>query len=229
MQAVRKEYQGHYYHVATTGNLILGFTETGFPVELFPQLFSGAGVKTLKQVHGSTIILSSQIDPDSQGDGIILDEPDTLAIIKTADCAPLFFWDKTFSTGGVIHIGWRGFLKGIQHNLIDILEKKGFRGEQMRFYIGPAIEGSCYQVGQDLYKKFINHSHRPHIFTPSISGKFFLDLPLAISMDLMDRGVGEQQITSCHICTSCQSGYFPSYRKKGKTGERILNFITFLK
>ena len=224
MQVERKEHHGYYYHVATSGRVILGFTETGFPIELFPQLFPGVGVKSLKQVHGNTILLSSQIRPDSQGDGIILDETDTLAIIKTADCVPLFFWDEAFSTGGIIHIGWQGLYQAIEKNLIIALGLKKVSLKSIRFFLGPAIEQRCYEVDQARFNSFKEKSYQNKIFKSSGRGKFQMDIPGGIIHSLGEQGISKRRASRSNLCTYCDRA-FPSFRRDRQTGQRIYNFI----
>ncbi len=226
MQIERKELEGYYYHIAREENIAWGFTEKDFPIELLFQLFPGTQLKFFKQIHSDIIIKSSEIMPDSQGDGIIVDEENTLAIIKTADCVPLFFWEPGCSFAGILHIGWRGFHKGIQNSLFQHIKEMGVTQKNMRFVMGPAIEGSCYEVGEDLYEKFARHTHRDQVFASLANGKYHLNLAKGIFLSLQAQGIKKNNIINIDICTRCNWRQFPSYRKNGKTGKRIINFLT---
>ena len=169
----------------------------------------------------------------TRGDGIFLDEMNTMAVIKTADCTPLFFWDDDYSTGGVIHIGWQGLLKGIETNLMTLLEKRHIYPGKLHFTMGPAIESKCYEVDPDLYEKFAPRWYRDMIFSPhgEKPGKYLLDIKKGISLSLQKSGVPMDRITDVEICTFCEAEQFPSYRqdkRNGFTGEncgRIYNFL----
>lgn len=45
--------------------------------------------------------------------------------IKTADCAPIVFWDK--DKYGVIHCGWRGLVDGVLENMLEVVDKSSLQ------------------------------------------------------------------------------------------------------
>ena len=92
MKLQRKKFNGNFINVYETPRIILGFTEIHFSFTDLSRLFGPYKLIELKQVHSDIIHVSSQIEPGSKGDGIILDQKETMAVIKTADCTPLFFW-----------------------------------------------------------------------------------------------------------------------------------------
>jgi YfiH family protein len=168
----RKQVNGHFLNYYEDNHIILGFTEKDFRPEDLANHFNIYRLTELKQIHSEIIHLSSQIEtmkvpeeePKINGDGIILDAKKTMAVIKTADCTPLFFRDTHYTTGGVVHIGWQGLLKGIEEEMIRLLEKRSVSPQDLHIFLGPAIESDCYEVGQDLYDKFEKKEYRDKIF-----------------------------------------------------------------
>ncbi|MCP5101920.1 MAG: polyphenol oxidase family protein [bacterium] len=237
---IRKSVNNHFFNYYENEAIIFGFTEWGFILEDLP---TALGTKCrrlveLEQVHSDIIRFSSEIEPGvegMEGDGIILDERGTIAVIKTADCTPLFFWDTGHSIGGVIHIGWQGLLKGIEKKLTELLIKKGHGLENFHFYMGPAIEKTCYEVGPDLFEKFATKTYRDTIFSPvplhppQRENKYWMDVREGIGLSLQETGTAKDRITKSGLCTFCEAERFPSYRREKGTGTRIFNFLLMKK
>ena len=157
-----------------------------------------------------------------EADGLILERPGVVAVVQTADCLPLFFFDDERRCGGVVHVGWRGLLQGIEEKLVERLGG-GLAG--FSFYLGPAIERSCYEVGEELPELFAKKPYAKDIFALVNHGKYAMDLKAGVKLSLAARGVAADRIQDCGLCTFCSGGRFPSYRRDGKTGRRIFNFL----
>ncbi|NIM11247.1 MAG: hypothetical protein GTO45_04580 [Candidatus Aminicenantes bacterium] len=236
-ESVINVYENHW--------MILGFTEIDFLMEDLAQMFhiSPSRLIELKQVHSDTIWFSSQLATgvervQTEGDGIILDQRGRMAIIKTADCTPLFFWDQHYSSGGVIHIGWQGLLKGIEKKLVKLLDEKSpeFNLQQMVVFLGPSIEAKCYEVGLDLRENFSGKTYRDDIFyiyksisndnqTDHTSHQMVMDVKKGIRLSLIESGIPEDHIIVSPLCTFCQSNRFPSHRRHPESDQRIYNFL----
>lgn len=225
----RKSVNGCFLNYFENKRIVFGFTETGFTLEALSGVFPGYRLKELKQVHSDIVRLSSRVpsvrapyeEPVMEGDGIILDETGTLAVIKTADCTPLFFRDSDYTVGGVVHVGWQGLYKGIEKKLTALLEKRSVPPGRLHVYLGPAIEKTCYEVGPDLYEKFSLKGYGKRIFskknglmeTGRETGKYWMDVREGISLSLEEMGVPVQRITKSRLCTFCETDRFPSYRR----------------
>ena len=241
----RKKFNGDFVNIYETAQTIMGFTENHFSFQNLSRLFSPYRLVELKQIHSDIIRVSSEIEPGSEGDGIILDQKDTMAVIKTADCTPLFFWyyrDNDCSIGGVLHIGWRGLHKGIEKKLLVLLAEKfpDIDIQQLNIFLGPAIEKDCYEVGNDLYEMFSDKTYREDIFYPFYPDtsairtprkdeayicKYLLDVKKGIRLSLIESGIPDHRVTESSLCTFCESDRFPSYRRCPVPGDRIYNFL----
>jgi len=221
-----------FYHLYETPTLAMGYTELHFPMSLFKHIFPGSTLRELEQIHSAAIFPSHLIETGDQGDGIIVHRPGELAIIETADCTPLFFWSDKFPMGGVVHVGWQGLLLGIENKLVALLKENDphIPLDSFFFYLGPAIEKKCYEVGTELLEKFSAKSFASQIFAPhpQKKGKYLMDISSGIRLSLKENGIDNNRIEESPYCTYCESAHFPSYRRAPGTGLRINNFF-FLK
>ena len=112
--------------------VLLGFSEIGVHFEDTVRFLGNHPAIQLKQTHSADIWPAADISPKTSGDGIILTQRQQIAVIKTADCVPLFFWDPAQTLAGVIHIGWRGLALGIDKHLVDTLRNKELDFNRLR-------------------------------------------------------------------------------------------------
>ena len=222
MELIREEFKGSGFYFTENKKLIFGYTETDTTIEIIEEFFNIRKTVQLDQVHGNKIYFSDAITDYPDGDGIILNETGVLAVIRTADCVPLFFWEDSGRYAGVIHIGWRGLYSKIEINLLKILKGTGIAVENISFYTGPAIEGKCYTVQQDLVEKFSDFAFKENIFKNTKEG-YAMDVIRGIELSLIKEGVPKQNIKHSGICTFCNKN-FPSYRR-GDREKRIFNFL----
>jgi len=214
------------------GNLIYGHTlgagdQDSLPGELSRCLRirkDRLGSYWLSQEHTCRVVESGSRDPGNTADGFILDTPGMIGIIRTADCTPLFFWDDRGDTAGLVHVGWRGLAGGILTNLRQLLEKRNVDFNQLNIWMGPAIEGACYPVGEELPAIFPGPSREFWGFSRLSGANLTLDVRKGIKNFLRDAGIPESRIVNSRVCTFCE-GKLPSYRRDGPDCGRILNFI----
>lgn len=224
-------FEGFSLQAHEDARLIFGFTHSHFAAATLQRFFQPLPLVFLKQVHSSRIIQASGRQSPSgrrkrqqleEADGILLTTPGTVAVIQTADCVPLFFYADDCSAGGVIHVGWRGLQAGIEEKLVARL---GAESDQFNFYLGPGIEKKCYEVGEELPPLFRGKAYGERIFVPLASGKYSLDIKAGLAFSLQAAGIAAGRIRDSGLCTFCSHGRFPSYRRDGKTGKRIFNFL----
>jgi len=248
----RKAFNGHYTNEFRSHGVVFGFTELNFLFEELGEMYLPYKPLMLKQVHSDIIFFTSEVaaggEVEVEGDGLILDEPDKIAVIETADCTPMFFWypgDKPV-IGGVIHVGWRGLWQDIEKKtLLRLKEKIGeINLSDFHVFLGPAIEGDCYEVKEDVWENFKEKSYRDKILIPfqkdmknTIDNsknrdnheKYWkLDVKKGVRYSLQEIGVPGENIGETSLCTFCEAGRFPSYRRAKGTGQRIHNYLFFL-
>jgi YfiH family protein len=214
--------QGHLVSIFENDRLAFGFSNGDFPAMALKLFFPALPLLLLKQVHSDRIVTAGDWGAGTEDDGLLLDQRGKLAVIQTADCLPLFFYNDDSSCGGVIHIGWRGLQQGIEGKLAELLKKTI---GSFSFFLGPAIAHNCYEVGEELVDLFAKKPYAKDIFSKKSRGKYSMDLKAGITLSLQNLGIAAARIQDSGLCTFCSGGRFPSYRRDGKTGKRIFNFL----
>ncbi len=178
--------------------------------------FKGSDVQwdntaSMHQTHSSKI-LHVERSGVYEADGLYTGSRVPL-LIKVADCVPVFFWNN--ETIGVVHAGWRGVFLGIIGNLIKTIGK-GY------YILGPSICGECYEVGEELYNKFIGKfPFLKGYFKYKRDNKFLMDLRGSVRFLLDRAGFIEESFPE--FCTF-HSDLFYSYRK-GDEHKRNIGII----
>lgn len=158
-------------------------------------------------------------------DGLITNDPAVVLMIFSADCVPLFFYDKRNHAIGASHSGWRGTVKKMGKVTIERMhEEFGTVPEDVLAVIGPSICQKCYEVGRDVIREFeksFDECDWKDIFYRKEGGeeKYQLDLWRANEMVLRQAGVPESQIEGSGFCTCCHPEILFSHRAShGKRG-----------
>jgi YfiH family protein len=182
----------------------------------------------MRQVHGDRIHVIDGDGPLPEGlpecDGLITDRPWTALGIRTADCVPLFFVDRTRRVIGAAHAGWRGTALGIAARMVaTFAERFSSRPEDILAVSGPAIGPCCYQVDTPVFDAFSALPGADLFLRPCPGkGRWMLDLALANRLQIRDAGVPVENICVTGLCTACRQDLFFSHRAAGsRTGRQI--------
>ena len=179
------------------------------------------------QVHGNKILVVEKRFPrhGHRADGLFTRESNVFLGILTADCLPVFFWDRASSAIGIAHAGWRGIVKGIATKMALQFRSSGIPPRSLRVVIGPAIQKCHFEIWPRTrhkgLKPFIK-GHRSLLKRKKLliekGGKVFLDLPGIVREELIRAGVPASRIRSTGECTFHLSCRFFSYRRKTMGG-----------
>lgn len=133
-----------------------------FTTKLSPKtLFSNLSPVTAQQIHSKNIYLATQKDKGKEikaVDGLLTFSPNTPLLIRTADCLPIYIFEKKKKLIGLIHAGRKGLENGIIENLIDKLNSIETNLNDLELFIGPHICSKCYfmDLEKELEKKLKN-------------------------------------------------------------------------
>jgi YfiH family protein len=163
--------------------------------------------------------------PDT--DALITREPGIILSIFTADCLPIFFYDKETPAIGLAHAGWRGSIHGIAAGTLEeMISVFHTNPAQCLVTIGPAIGKECFIVNEDVARQFAadipecvfydNSNHR-------------VDLNGFNRGLLIKMGVPASQIIDSGLCTCCLRDDFYSYRAENQTAGRLMSIISLRK
>lgn len=175
-------------------------------------------LQLMRQIHGEGICEINEINPNRpEADALVTNKKNIILGIRTADCVPILVFDPINSAIAAIHSGWKSAAKGLPPKVIGKLkELYGTDPENCRVVIGPAIGPCCYEVGSEVIEKFP---------LDCIVGNKFLNLPLAVTMQLSEAGIPEDQIFLVNRCTCCSKDSFFSHRRDNGDSRRHLSFI----
>ncbi len=170
----------------------------------------------LAQVHGARVIetrvragTTAPVCADAATTAI----PGVVLAVLTADCLPVFFADRNGCRVSVAHAGWRGLAQGV---LEATLEAMGCDPSELVAWIGPGIEGDCYETGPGVRETFPRAEDRAFFLPSDRPERFRVDLAALARARLEQRGV--RWIGHCPFGTFRHPELFYSYRREGMTG-----------
>lgn len=204
----------------------LGFFSGASPeariTEHWEALRSHAGLSSIvhaRQVHGSDVLVHASaphgLTLTDSCDGHVSRIADMLLAVTVADCVPVFVVDPSKRVIGALHAGWRGAVAGILERGVGALgAEAGSRPNDLLVHLGPAICGSCYEVG-------------PEVFTAlgqtAPGGPAPIDLRRILAERAVAAGVSPESVSISGHCTRCTEVGFFSHR--GGDRERQVGFL----
>jgi YfiH family protein len=172
---------------------------------------AGWPVAWLQQVHGDRVRQVSVPGLQGEGDALVTEEHGVLLAIRTADCLPILVAGDGIVAA--IHAGWRGLGAGIVEATLRVLENRG----PLVAVVGPAICGTCYEVGKEVVDVLAGRAAR-EVF---VTRERHVDLG-ALAVHILERaGVGTERIA---VCTRCGVGLH-SHRRDGEAAGRQAGFV----
>ena len=158
-------------------------------------------------------------------DGLITNVKCAILAITFADCTPLFFYDPIKNVIGNIHSGWPGTTKKIGAKAVDMLvNKMGCNPKNILCFIGPHIRKECFLVNDDVKEIFEktftdickNYNVIEETNLHNEKGKQYrIDTTLINKIMLKEKGILEENIFDCNLCTVCNKDMFHSRRAEG--------------
>jgi YfiH family protein len=120
---------------------------------------------TLDQIHSAIVrVVDARLPPRREpdgavqltGDAVITNRPGLLLAVQAADCLPILLVDPVRRVVANVHAGWRGTLARIAEKTIGRMRMRfGAEPSQMLAAIGPGIQECCYEVGREMYERYL--------------------------------------------------------------------------
>jgi polyphenol oxidase len=208
------------------------------PVDLATALRPGAPVYRTHQVHGNRVFGVAELAPIdaeagrdglSQGDGSVTIVAGQSVWACSADCTPALIADRGTGQVAAVHAGWRGTSLRIVPVAIERLLAQGSRLEDLVVAMGPAIDGSVYQVAESVAAEVgasvlpdlepaarlvaLAKLERSPILPDDKPGHVRLDVRRVNELQLLGLGLVPEQISIAPICTYQDPVNFFSYRR----------------
>lgn len=171
----------------------------------------------ITQVRGSTVLCldTEYHSEEQQADASFSFKQNTICVVTSADCIPIFLTDTQGQFVAAIHSGWQGLHENIIHACVKRIRE---RAQQLAVelseiiaYIAPCISQQNYQVDEDFFQRFknINDSYSLAFVADQDKGKYLADLKKIANLQLQAEGI--TNISDSGICTY-QSEQFYSHR-----------------
>lgn len=216
---------------------------------LLPEKNSGAEVKVyrLKQVHSGDVLTPTEVEemtsaglpPMEDGtpasfalaDGLISQRPQQSVWACSADCTPALISDLITGQVAAVHAGWRGTAQRILPAAVARMLAQGSQLSNIRVALGPAIDGSVYQVGLDVAAEVgasvvspaglseeeivaqLMATTNPPILSDPEAGRVRLDVRRINQIQLEQMGMAREWIAIAPHCTYQEPDSFFSYRR----------------
>ncbi len=161
--------------------------------------------------------------PDT--DSLYTFEPGLLLCCFTADCVPVIFYDEGLGLVGTIHSGWAGTAQEITVKVLkQLFQVENCSPKSLRVFIGPAISQDRFEVGQDVYDRFMALGYGDEfLYFNEKTGKYHIDNQLTVKRQCELSGIPADHIFVDRTCTYDGSDCF-SHRRDKECG-RHLSFI----
>tara|TARA_Y100001935_G_scaffold232463_1_gene214183 strand:- start:928 stop:1698 length:771 start_codon:yes stop_codon:yes gene_type:complete len=189
-------------------------------------------LKLIKQIHSNKIKIVNQNNFKTlfSGDGLVTNDKDIALGVLTADCMPIFLFDKHKKYICCLHSGWKGALKNIVNKSIIFFNKNKIKNNDLIAVMGPCISYTRFEVDKDFKEAFIKKNIKYKKFFKSKNNyKDLFDMRGLIKLQFCEMGV--TNLYNINRDTYSNSKLFFSYRrsthsKNGETG-RMINIISF--
>lgn len=148
-------------------------------------------------------------------EALVSTAPGVALAVSAADCVPVLLADDQAGVIAAAHAGRRGVDARIVTHTVEAMRELGCAVERITAWLGPAICGRCYEVGDDVAA--VTTAIAPQARSQTAWGTTALDLPRAVRAELAAAGV-----TTVHSDGRCtyQEQHLFSYRRDGRTGRQ---------
>lgn len=218
MKLIEKEY-GYLIDGVFPSSVMAGFTKTNIEGNL-PQDIkksfsfykqSGLEISYLNQQHSHRVNFIEQPGV-YQGDALFTKKSNSVLMVRTADCLPIFFYSQDKDIVGIAHMGWRGAVNGILNNIDSDLSS-------YQIAAGVGLRKCCYEVGEE----FLNYLSAAR-FVDKREGRLYFD-PIEFAKNSLSKlGMVNCGFFDLNICSFCSRDNFFSYRKTAASS-RTVSFI----
>lgn len=179
----------------------------------------------LRQVHGTAVLpvgapADVSDEREAEADAAVTHIPGSVLAIQTADCLPVLFTTDDGRAIAAAHAGWRGLAAGVLEATLVAL---GAPRERVMVWLGPAIAGVSYEVGEEVREAFIAHDPAAaSVCTATRLGHWQCDLYALARQRLRAAGVTRVFGGTFDTFTDAR---LHSYRRDGAVSGRMVSLI----
>ena len=193
---------------------------------------SSKKLKTSNQIHSNIIanINDKNFNSIIKADGLITNDHSIALAVLTADCTPIFIFDKNKSFICCLHAGWKGSLSNITINSLNVIKKYNKDLNDIIVIIGPCISKDNFEVDYNFKYQFIeNNPDYIKFFQEKNESKDLFNMRGLINYQF--KSIGLKNIFNLDLDTYQNNQLFFSHRRSKhdnllETG-RMINIISF--
>jgi polyphenol oxidase len=178
----------------------------------------GASVADMRQVHGSAVAL---VGEDSSGrpeaDALVSTAPDTVLVVRVADCIPVLLADVDAGVVAAVHSGRPGLAAGVVPAAVGRMRDLG--AADVTAWLGPRICGACYEVPEQMRAEV--GALVPEAVATTSWGTPSLDIGAGVRAQLERLGVEVVDVAAC----TRESEDLYSYRRDGGGAGRFAGLV----
>jgi len=195
--------------------------------------FNNMKIKIIEQIHSNEVIFIDQKNfiNKFQGDGIITQDKKINIAVLTADCCPIFLFDKEASFIACLHAGWKGTYSNIIKNAIIKIKKIQPNLKKIDAIIGPCLNKKNFEVSNSLQDKFTQLNPIYKKFFIGKKNKIFFDMRGLLEFQLIQNRI--TSIENIDFDTYANKELFFSHRRSSQNANlptgRMINIIGFNK
>jgi YfiH family protein len=208
--------------------LVHGFGLAALTAEDLRRRWPDLALVVGRQVHSDKVnFIESPPPRPPVGDALATDRPGLLLAVKTADCLPILLADPERRVVAAVHCGWRGTAGRLSERAVTALGGRyGAEPACLLAALGPCIGRACYEVGEDVRRRFAEAGLPLDVFAPSSSrpDRYLLDLQAANRFQLLRSGLDPGRMNFIVDCTHCRPT-MSSFRREGEKAGRMLAFV----
>jgi YfiH family protein len=179
----------------------------------------GATVADMHQVHGSTVVVVEERRtagrPDA--DALVTSEPDTVLVVRVADCVPVLLADPDAGVVAVVHAGRSGLVAGVAAAAVRRMRDLG--AGSVAAWLGPRVCGACYEVPGSMQADVV--ALVPEALATTSWGTPSLDIGAGVRAQLEAAGVTVHDVGTC----TRESADLYSHRRDGVGAGRFAGLV----
>jgi YfiH family protein len=172
----------------------------------------------MRQVHGAVVALVADESPGRpEADALVSTVPDTVLVVRVADCIPVLLADVDAGMVGAVHSGRPGLAAGVVPAAVRRMRDLGAR--EVTAWLGPRICGACYEVPEQMRAEV--GALVPEAVATTSWGTPSLDIGAGVRAQLERLGVEVVDVAGC----TRESEELFSYRRDGARAGRFAGLV----
>ena len=190
-------------------------------------------LKLPNQTHSNKVVIINKYNLKEKiiADGLITQDHNINLGILTADCCPIFIYDKDETFICCLHSGWKGTYKNIIKNALSKIDKIQPDKKKIKAAIGPCLNKKNFEVKNNFKKKFLDKDkeNKTFFYNKLKKNMWFFDMRGLIKNQLLNNNI--TQIENFNLDTYSNKNLFFSHRRSTHFDDlpagRMINIIGF--